>query len=123
MSNLSKIRPMEPCGCSRYRDKAFECLRALADMSDPAGRLDLLQVAQHWLSLAEHVGRRTQRTGPEVPDIASSRHGGPTGCDGGASVDATSAVAQVPGPAQSLSSKGGRPQGEAGKFAHRVRAA
>jgi hypothetical protein len=102
MSNLSKIRTMEPC--SRYRDKASECLRALADVSDPAGRLDLLKVAHHWLRLAELVGR-TQGTGSDAAGLA----GAPP---------AASPVSAWP-----LSSNGSRPHEETGKFAHRVRAA
>jgi hypothetical protein len=103
MSNFSETRTMEPD--SRYRDKASECLRALADVSDPAGRLDLLKVAHHWLRLAELVGRRTQRTGSDA-----------TGSAG-----APSAASLVS--AQPLSSNGGRRHEEIGKFARRVRAA
>jgi hypothetical protein len=91
MSNFSKMRAMEPC--SRYRDKASECLRALAGVSDPAGRLDLLQVAQHWLRLAEHVGRRTQRTEAEARYLACSWRCGPTGSDSAAPADTASAAA------------------------------
>jgi hypothetical protein len=121
MSNFSKTQ-ME--SCSRYRDKAFECLRALADMSDPAGRLDLLKVAHHWLRLAEHVGRRTQPTGPEAAYIAGSRRGEPTGSAATASADAASVASQVLVSTRPQSSKGGgRLQEEVGKLVHRVRAA
>ena len=67
MFNFSKIRPVEPC--NRYQEKAFECLRALENVGDPAGRVDLLQIAQHWLRLAEHVARRAQRM-----DLGGARH-------------------------------------------------
>jgi hypothetical protein len=46
-----------------YRRKARECLEVAETILDPAERSTMLSIAQHYLSLAEHVqGRRDRAT-------------------------------------------------------------
>jgi hypothetical protein len=42
----------------RYRDKAIECTSAADHAHDPAQRLNLLNIAQLFMKLAEHVTSR-----------------------------------------------------------------
>jgi hypothetical protein len=42
----------------RYRDKAMECTSAADHSHDPAQRLNLLNIAQLFMKLAEHVTSR-----------------------------------------------------------------
>lgn len=47
----------------KYRKKALECLIAAENLRDPAERVAVLQIAQSWMSLADHVGgQRDQST-------------------------------------------------------------
>jgi hypothetical protein len=45
----------------RYRDKAIECTSAADHSHDPAQRLNLLNIAQLFMKLAEHVTGRLDR--------------------------------------------------------------
>jgi hypothetical protein len=42
----------------KYRKKAGEAVKAAEQMRDPIERTAMLRVAQDYLSLADHVGRR-----------------------------------------------------------------
>jgi hypothetical protein len=39
----------------KYRGKALQCLLAAEKLHDPAERIKVLQIAQSWMSLADHV--------------------------------------------------------------------
>ena len=40
----------------RYRSYAARCVRISRNVSDPAGKIMLLEMAQSWLKLAEQTG-------------------------------------------------------------------
>jgi hypothetical protein len=46
----------------RYRSYAAECIRISRNVSDPVGKLVLLEMAQSWLKLAEQAAE-----GAEIP--------------------------------------------------------
>ncbi len=48
----------------RYVDKATECILAAEDVRDRAERVKLLQLAQQWMRLAEHVASRLDESTP-----------------------------------------------------------
>ena len=51
-----------------YVDKAVECMLLAESLRDPEERLQLLQLAQHYLLLAELVGARRRHGSPEQPE-------------------------------------------------------
>jgi hypothetical protein len=42
--------------------KALQCLLAAEKLRDPAERVAVLQIAQSWMNLADHVGQRSGTT-------------------------------------------------------------
>lgn len=44
----------------RYRSYAARCLKISRNISDPAGKLMLLEMAQSWLKLAEEAVERAE---------------------------------------------------------------
>ena len=48
-----------------YREKALNCLLAADQVRDPEERFRLLQIAQLWMTLAQHVAARDHRMGSE----------------------------------------------------------
>jgi hypothetical protein len=59
-----------------YRQKALECAEAADGASDPAERLALLEIAQAWLRLSDHLPGELE---PQLPLQEPSR---PAGADG-----------------------------------------
>lgn len=55
----------------RYRAKAFDCIRAAKTARDPFERIELLEIAQYWLKLAEHVALRFEGTREPRTDARS----------------------------------------------------
>jgi hypothetical protein len=57
----------------RYRSYAAKCIAISRNISDPAGKLILLEMAQGWLTLAERAAREAeagvihQPAAPAVP--------------------------------------------------------
>jgi hypothetical protein len=49
-----------------YRRYALDCLRFASEMSDPSGRLALLEMAQSWARLAEQA-EKNSRADPIYP--------------------------------------------------------
>jgi hypothetical protein len=43
-----------------YRRHALDCLRLASEMSDPGGRLALLEMAQSWARLAEQADKNSR---------------------------------------------------------------
>lgn len=54
-----------------YREKALDCLMAAERVHDPAEKMKLLEIAQQWMALAEHIAHRleqgTAHRDPEAP--------------------------------------------------------
>ncbi len=55
----------------RYRSYAAKCLKISRNITDPVGKLVLLEMAQSWLELAERIGTETtvgvESTAAETP--------------------------------------------------------
>lgn len=67
-----------------YRQKAVECAEAAEGASELAERIALLEIAQAWLRLADHLPNSAQ---PELPlvegGVPKRDSGGPRRFDGG----------------------------------------
>jgi hypothetical protein len=53
-----------------YRQKALECAEAADRVSDLQERLTLLEIAQAWFKLADHVTGRPEEAVPGSSDVA-----------------------------------------------------
>lgn len=60
-------------GRGRYRTKALECVRAAESAHDPIERVQLLEIAQYWMKLAEHVADRVELAKAQR-EALSARH-------------------------------------------------
>jgi len=58
----------------RYRSYAAKCVELSSNVSDPAGKLVLLEMAHAWLKLAQQVIQSTERlVSDAVPNVPPSR--------------------------------------------------
>ena len=65
---------MQRAMVERYRSYAAKCVKLSSNISDPAGKLVLLEMAQSWLKLAEEAIQSTENFVGEftVPNAPAS---------------------------------------------------